>query len=147
MLTSMTAPREPHGKRRSSAVRPDAADVTSAETSRPARASSPGPGAPGRGRPASAERPPCLLSATALSVLTPSAAALSALTLAAGTLAAGTLAAGALAAGALAGELGAGSGPALVTSSSGAPLPRDSQPAMNGRRFRAAFRTAGSTEA
>ncbi len=42
---------------------------------------------------------------------------------------------------------GSGSGPALVISSSGAPPPRDSHPATNGRRCSAAFSTAGSTEA
>ncbi len=42
---------------------------------------------------------------------------------------------------------GSGSGPALVISSRGAPLPRDSQPATNGRRCCAAFSTAGRTEA
>ncbi len=40
-----------------------------------------------------------------------------------------------------------GSGPALVISSRGAPPPRDSQPAMNGRRCAIAFSAAGSTAA
>ena len=45
------------------------------------------------------------------------------------------------------GAPGSGSGPAFVISSSGAPPPRDSQPAMNGRRCMAALSAAGRTEA